>query len=228
MPAYFSDNSFRFLRALARHNERPWFHAHKGDYEAHVREPFQRLLGDLQPALAEASLHFRADPKAVGGSLFRIQRDTRYAHDKTPYKSWQGARLFHHRRREVAAPSFYIHLEPGASFVGAGLWHPETPTQRRVRQFIFDNPGNWRTAAHGAAFARRYALGGSNMLVRPPHGFPREFEFIDDLRRRNFVATRTLDDATMTGTRLRATIGKDLAALAPFVDYLCAALDLEF
>jgi uncharacterized protein (TIGR02453 family) len=228
MPAYFSDKSFRFLRALARHNERTWFHAHKADYEAHVREPFQRLLGDLQPALAATSVHFRADPRSVGGSLFRIQRDTRYAHDKSPYKSWQGARLFHHRRREVAAPSFYLHLEPGASFVGAGLWHPDTHTQRRVRQFIFDNPGSWRAAAHAPAFARRYALGAEDMLVRPPHGFPRDFAFIDDLRRRNFVAIRPLDDATMTGPRLRAIAERDLAALAPFVDYLCAALDLEF
>lgn len=228
MPAYFTEKSLRFLRTLARHNERAWFHAHKADYEAHVREPYQRLLGDLRPALAAISPHYRADPSTVGGSLFRIQRDTRFANDKSPYKSWQGARLFHHRRREVATPSFYLHLEPGASFVGAGLWHPETHTQRRVRQFIFDNPGAWRAAAHGQAFGRRYALGDSDMLVRPPHGFPREFEFIDDLRRRNFVATRTLDDATMTGPRLRTIVEKDLVALAPFVDYLCAALDLEF
>lgn len=228
MAAYFSDKSFRFLRALARNNERRWFHAHKADYDAHVREPFQRLLGDLQPALAAISPHYRADPKAVGGSLFRIQRDTRYAYDKTPYKSWQGARLFHYRRRELAAPSFYLHLEPGASFVGAGLWHPETHTQRRVRQFIFDNPSAWQAAAHGPAFSRRYTLGSSDMLVRPPHGYPREFAFIDDLRRRNFNASRPLDDATMTGPRLRAVIEKDLVALAPLVDYLCAALDLEY
>ena len=228
MASYFSDKSFRFLRALARHNERSWFHAHKADYEAYVREPFQRLLGDLQPALAGISLHYRADPKPVGGSMFRIQRDTRYAHDKTPYKPWQGARLFHYRRREVAAPSFYIHLEPGASFVGAGLWHPETHTQRRVRQFIFDNPGAWKAAAHAPAFSRRYTLGTRDMLVRPPRGYPPEFAHIDDLRRRNFTASRALDDANMTGPRLRATLERDLEALAPFVDYLCAALDLEF
>ena len=228
MASYFSDRSFKFLRALARHNERAWFHAHKGDYETHVRAPFQRLLGDLQPALAAVSNHFRADPRAVGGSLFRIQRDTRFAGDKSPYKSWQGARLFHARRRELPAPSFYLHLQPGASFVGAGLWHPETPTQRRVRQFIFDNPAAWKTAAHGKAFARRYRLGDSDMLVRTPHGYPADFEFVDDLRRRNFVAVRDIDDTAMTGSRLRQAVEADLAQLAPFVDYLCAALDLEF
>lgn len=228
MTAYFSDRSFRFLRGLARHNEREWFHAHKADYEAHVREPFQRLLGDLQPALAALSPHFRADPRPLGGSLFRIQRDTRYARDKSPYKPWQGARLFHERRREVPAPSWYLHLQPGEHFFAAGIWHPDTPVVRRIRQFIVDNPDGWRRAAHAPAMARRYPLSDGEMLVRPPRGFPEDFPFLDDLRRRNFIVVRTLDDGVMTGPRLRATLERDLQATAPFMDYLCAALDLEF
>jgi uncharacterized protein (TIGR02453 family) len=228
MSSYFSDKSFRFLRSLARNNNRAWFLAHKPDYETHVRIPFQKLLLDLQPALAAVSGHFRAEPKTVGGSLFRIQRDTRFSGNKAPYKSWQGARLFHERSRELAAPSFYVHLQPGECFVGAGLWHPEPATQRTIRQFIFDNPGSWNVAAHAPAFRRRYDLESGDMLVRPPRGFPAEFAFIDDLRHRNFVAVRAIDDAVMTGPRLHQVLAADLAALAPFVDYLCAALDLEF
>lgn len=228
MPACFSDKSLKFLRALARHNERAWFHAHKADYEQHVRAPFQRLLGDLQPDLRAVSDHYRADPKPVGGSLFRIQRDTRFSGDKAPYKPWQGARLFHARSREVPAPSFYLHLQPGRCFVGAGLWHPDTATQRRVRQFIVDNPGNWQAAVHAPSFRRRYALEETEMLVRPPRGYPPDFAFIDDLRHRNFVASRAIADATMTGPRLRTVLARDLQALAPLVDYLCAALDLDF
>jgi uncharacterized protein (TIGR02453 family) len=228
MTTYFDDKSLKFLRALARHNERAWFLAHKQDYEDHVREPFQRLLDDLQGPLAEVSLHFRSDSRKVGGSLFRIQRDTRFASDKAPYKSWQGARLFHERSRQVPAPSFYLHLQPGASFVGGGIWHPDTPVQRRIRQFIFDNPGGWKAAAHAPAFRRRFDLDNEEMLVRPPRGFPPEFEFIDDLRHRNFVAWRPIEDSVMLGPRLLSTLDKDLHAMAPFMDYLCASLDLEF
>lgn len=228
MTTYFTDKSFKFLRALARHNEKPWFEAHRKDYEAHVRLPFLRLIGDLQPDVAAVSPHFRADTRTVGGSLFRIHRDARFSNDKSPYKTWQGARLFHERRRETAAPSFYVHLQPGGSFVGAGLWHPESDTQRKVRQFIVDNPGSWKAAAHGAKLRKRFEFETSEMLVRPPRGFDPQFEFIDDLKHRNWVFWRTLDDDTMTGPKLRQAIAADLVALGPFVDYLCAALDLEF
>jgi len=228
MTTYFTDKSFKFLRALARHNEKPWFEAHRKDYEAHVRQPFLRLIGDLQPDVAAVSPHFRADTRTVGGSLFRIHRDARFSNDKSPYKTWQGARLFHERRRETAAPSFYVHLQPGGSFVGAGLWHPESDTQRKVRQFIVDNPGSWKSAAHGPKLRKRFEFETSEMLVRPPRGFDPQFEFIDDLKHRNWVFWRTLDDDTMTGPKLRQTIAADLVALGPFVDYLCAALDLEF
>ena len=228
MSTYFSDKSFRFLRSLARNNNRDWFTEHKADYEAYVREPFQHLLGDLQPALHEVSHHYRAEPRGVGGSLFRIHRDTRFSNDKTPYKTWQGARLFHERRKQVPAPSFYLHLQPRQCFIAAGLWHPETATLRKIRQFIVDNPAAWKQAAHATAFRRRYDVNSEDMLVRPPRGFDPDFEFIDDLRRRNFVALRGIEDATMSGPRLRSVIEKDLASMAPFMDYLCAALDLEF
>ena len=228
MTTYFSDASFKFLRALARNNDKAWFNEHKQQYEDHVRQPFLRLLTDLQPDLAQVSEHFRSDPRTVGGSLFRIYRDARFSNDKSPYKPWQGARLFHERRKQVAAPSFYVHLQPGQCFVGAGLWHPEPPTQRKVRQFIFDNPGSWKAAAHAPKFRKRFEFESSEVLSRPPRGFPADFEMIEDLKHRNFVFSRNIEDADMTGPRLRQQLAADLVALGPFVDYLCAALDLEF
>ena len=228
MTTYFSDASFKFLRALARNNDKAWFNEHKSQYEDHVRQPFLRLLTDLQPDLAQISTHYRSDPRTVGGSLFRIYRDARFSNDKSPYKPWQGARLYHERRKQVAAPSFYVHLQPGQCFVGAGLWHPEAHTQRRVRQFIFDNPGSWKMAAHAPAFRKRFHFESSQMLSRPPRGFPADFEMIEDLKHRNFAFTRPLQDSDMTGPRLHRIIAEDLVRLGPFVDYLCAALDLDF
>jgi uncharacterized protein (TIGR02453 family) len=168
--SHFDPDSLRFFRDLARHNERAWFHANKARYEAKVRDPFLRLIGELAEPLARISPNFRADPRPIGGSLFRIQRDTRFANDKTPYKTWAGARFFHERGRQVEAPLFYLQIAPGDSFVAAGLWRPSSPTLRRLRDFLIDNPAAWKRAVHAPAFRRRFELGGES-LTRPPRGF---------------------------------------------------------
>ena len=227
MSTYFTAQTFKFQHSLARNNNREWFQAHKDDYEKVLRGPFLQLIADLQPALMEVSEHFRADPKPVGGSLFRIHRDTRFSNDKTPYKAWAGARFFHARSKQVEAPSYYLHIQPGHCFVGAGLWHPQPETQRKIRQFIFDNPGNWKAAVHAPAFRKKFSIEGET-LTRPPRGFPADHELIDDLKRKDFVATMRLGDETVLGPRLRKTVGDQFKSLAPLVDYLCAALDLEF
>jgi uncharacterized protein (TIGR02453 family) len=227
MSAYFTDKTFKFLRGLARHNEREWFQANKADYEQHLRQPFQRLIADLQPGLLDISKHYRADPKGVGGSLFRIHRDTRFSKDKTPYKPWGGARFFHARSKQIEAPSFYLHVQPGHCFLGGGLWHPEPETQRKVRHFLFENPGAWKAAVRTAAFRRKFTLDGDS-LSRPPRGFPAEHELIADIKRKDFVATMALDDAQVLGPRLRQTVLEHFRSDAPLIDYLCAALDLEF
>jgi uncharacterized protein (TIGR02453 family) len=227
MSTYFSDKTFKFLRALGRNNNRDWFTAHKADYEAHLRQPFLRLITDLQPDIAMISPHYRADPRPMGGSLFRIYRDTRFANDKTPYKTWSGARFFHERSKQVPAPSFYLHIAPGDCFVGGGIWHPEPETQRRIRNFMLDNPSGWKQAVQAPAFKRRFELSGDS-LVRPPRGFPADHELIEDIKRKDFVAGATLDDDTVLGPRLRQTVVAQFKALSPLVDYLCASLDLEF
>lgn len=227
MSRHFSDKTFRFLRALGRNNSREWFAAHKADYETQLRQPFLRLIADLQPDLAAISPHYRADPRQVGGSLFRIHRDTRFSNDKMPYKTWSGARFFHARSKTAPAPSFYLHVQPGECFVGAGLWHPEPETQRRIRNFIVDNPTGWRAATQAPAFKRKFELTGAS-LVRPPRGYPADHALIEDLKRKDFVAGAALDDDTVLGPRLRQAVAAGFAGMAPMVDYLCAALDLEF
>ena len=65
-------------------------------------------------------------------------------------------------------------------------------------------------------------------LQRPPRGYPADHAFIEDLKQRNWVYSRSLTDAQMCSPKLRQTLVADYTTLAPFIDYLCAALDLEF
>ncbi|HEX7338456.1 MAG TPA: DUF2461 domain-containing protein [Rhodanobacteraceae bacterium] len=224
---YFSPATFRFLRALDRHNNREWFHAHKADYERHVREPFLQLIGDLEAPLASISAHFRADARKVGGSMFRIQRDTRFSHSKLPYKPFAGARLFHERRREIAAPSFYLHIAPDECFAGGGLWHPETHTLRNIREFMVDNPGAWKRATQSRTFREHFEFWGDS-LKRPPRGFDADHELIDDLKRKSLAAGEVFDEAFACSAELRPFAVDSFKRLAPMVDYLCAAQDLAF
>ena len=225
--AYFSPATFRFLRARARNNDRAWFKAHQDDYETQVRGPYLQLIADLQAPLAKISTHFRADPRKVGGSLFRIQRDVRFAGDKQPYKTWAGARFFHERRREVAAPSFYLHIKPGDCFVGGGIWHPESPTLKKLREFIADNPAAWKRATRSRTFRERYEFWGES-LTRAPQGYDPSHELIEDLKRRSYAAGAAFDDALACTPELLPFVVDHFKRLAPMIDYLCAALELEF
>ena len=225
--SYFTPATFRFLRALARHNNRTWFKAHQSDYEAHVREPFLQLIADLQAPIAKLSRHYRADPRKVGGSLFRVQRDTRFSHDKQPYKPWAGARIFHERRREIAAPSFYLHIAPGDCFVGAGLWHPENHTLKNIRNFMVDNPATWKRAAHGRVFREHFEFWGDS-LTRAPQGFAPDHPLIEDLKRKSYAAGVGFDDALACSPKLLPFAVEHFKRLSPLVDYLCAAQSLEF
>ncbi|SFK83502.1 DUF2461 domain-containing protein [Rhodanobacter glycinis] len=225
--AYFSPASFRFLRALDRNNSRDWFQAHKSDYERHVREPFLELIADMQAPLAKISPHYRADPRKNGGSLYRIYRDTRYSNNKLPYKPWQGSRFFHERRREIPAPSFYLHIQPGDCFIGGGMWHPEPDALKHIRAFLADNPEAWKRATRSKAFRDRFTLWGDS-LVRPPRGYDPEHELIDDLKRKDFAAGESIDEALACSAELLPRTVESFKRIAPMIDYLCAAQELEF
>ena len=224
---YFTPKTFKFLRDLAANNNRVWFAENKARYVATLRDPFLQLITDLQAPLAKISTHYRADPRAQNGSMFRIHRDTRFANDKTPYKTWAGARFAHERRREIQGPSFYIHIQPRDCFAGGGLWHPEPPTLQKIRNFLADNPAAWKKAVHAKAFCERFEFWGES-LTRPPRGFDPAHELIADIRRRNFAAGQAMPDAIATSDELLPFVADTFKRVAPMIDYLCAAVELEF
>ena len=138
--SFFGPELFKFLRDLKRHNTREWFLENKTRYEEVVKEPALGFIAAFDSPLGKISPEFLAIPKAVGGSLFRIQRDVRFSKDKSPYKTHVGIRFLHRDGKNVHAPLFYLHLEPGGCFAGLGIWHPEPPTLESIRQAIVEDP----------------------------------------------------------------------------------------
>src|SRR4051812_13621269 len=110
---YFTPKFFTFLRALKGHNTREWFADHRARYVADVEAPMLQFIADFAPRLRTISRAYVVDPRRSGGSMFRIYRDTRFASDKSPFKTWAAARFAHEARKQVEnVPAFYLHLQP--------------------------------------------------------------------------------------------------------------------
>jgi uncharacterized protein (TIGR02453 family) len=140
---YFTKKTFSFLSALAENNTREWFAEHKQDYEDLVRTPALDFISDMGNVLPAISPHFRALPKKVGGSLMRVQRDTRFGRDKTPYKTNIGIQLRHEVGKDIHAPGYYVHIAPDECFVAVGLWRPDTDALFKIREGIIKNGAAW-------------------------------------------------------------------------------------
>jgi len=224
---YFTPALFKFLRDLKKHNDREWFQANKARYESDVRDPMLRFIADFAAPLRAISRHFTADPRPLGGSLFRIYRDTRFSRDKSPYKTAAAAHFRHETHGEVHGPGFYLHLEPGDVALGAGIWQPEADTLAKVRDAIVDHPDQWKRALSGKAFKAGFELWGEQ-LARPPKGYDPGHPFIEYLKRKDFVVMAALTEADACKAGFLDRVAAAYAVAAPFVSFLTRAAGLKF
>src|SRR5258705_296723 len=163
----FAPALFRFLRDLRKNNDRDWYLAHKEGYESDVKGPALAFISAFAAALRKISPHLVADPRPVGGSLFRIHRDVRFGADKRPYKTHVGIHFRHAGGEGAHAPGFYLQLEPGDVFAGAGIWQPDGAVLSEVRDAIAESPAAWRSAAGAPHFPPPWALSGESPARLP-------------------------------------------------------------
>ncbi|MCP5418824.1 MAG: DUF2461 domain-containing protein [Chromatiaceae bacterium] len=216
-----------FLTQLNANNHREWFNQRKAAYETLIREPALTFISDVAPLLGKISPHFDAIAKKSGGSLMRVYRDTRYSKDKTPYKTNIGIQFRHRFGKDVHAPGFYLHIEPGNCFIGAGIWRPDATAVSKIRDFLVDNPAAWRKAKAHPPFRKHFVLTGES-LQRPPRGYPREHELSEDLKRKDFIACRAFDDEAIGDRALLQLVIGGFQQSDPFMRYLCTALELPY
>jgi len=227
MTTHFTPATYAFLRDLAANNDREWFKTNKDRYVEKVQEPALEFISDFGPRLAKISPHFTADARVVGGSLFRIHRDTRFAKDKTPFKENTGVQFRHEGAKDAHAPGYYLHLQPGGTFMGVGLWRPETAVAHRIREHIAENPKEWRQGAHGRRFAEVFSLEGDS-LVRAPKGFDPDHPFVSDLKRKDFIATTRLSQRAVTSDGFIDEYARLCRTATPFMRFLCEAVGVQF
>ncbi len=223
----FHPSLLQFLDELASHNNRDWFQKNKSRYESDLLDPALTFIETMQKPLAGISPHFQAVPKRVGGSLMRIYRDTRFAKDKSPYKTNVGIHFRHEKGKDVHAPGFYIHIEPDQFFVGCGIWHPDSSTVTRIRKSIDKDPAGWKKASQGKAFTRDFHLAGDS-LKRPPKGYTADHAWIDDLKRKDFIAVAEPEMDMLFEPRLAQNLTAKMKLCKPLVSFLCKAIRLPF
>lgn len=229
MARHFSPDLFAFLRDLAANNDRTWFNDNKARYEASVRQPALDFITDFVEPLETLSPHFVADSRTVGGSLFRIHRDTRFSKDKTPYKLNTGMHFRHERAKDAHAPGYYVHLQPRECFIGAGLWMPEPKVAQQIRVHIAEHRDEWITATRSAPFTDHYSLGGDS-LKRPPRGIDVDPDdpLMSDLKRKSFIATGPLKQGDVTRADFADVLRGRFEAAAPMMKLLCTAVGVKF
>jgi uncharacterized protein (TIGR02453 family) len=224
---HFSPAMTDFLRQLAANNNREWFDAHRQDYEQQVREPALAFIAAMETDIRTLSPYYEAVAKKVGGSLMRIHRDTRFGHDKRPYKTNVGIQFRHESGKDIHAPGFYLHIEPGEVFAGVGVWHPEPVSLGKIRDAIAEHPARYQDAILNAEFASRYELSGER-LIRPPRGYSKDHPLIEEIKRKDFIGIARLDESELFQPGLCDKISALFASGSPLQAWLCDALGLRY
>ena len=223
----FTRRTFDWLTELQANNNKAWFDEHRKRYEHDVREPALAYIETMVTELRRITPHFKAIAKKTGGSLIRVHRDMRFAKDSAPYKTNIGIQFRHEHGRDVHAPGYYLHIEPGQCFIGAGIWRPEAAVLRAIRMEIADRPQAWRRIGSARKFAEKFEFGGEQ-LARPPRGFSADAPCIDAIRRKDFIALAQLSDTFLRRRDLPAATGELFSRTTPLMRFLCGALDLDF
>jgi uncharacterized protein (TIGR02453 family) len=223
----FAPETLQFLAELGDNNNRDWFNANKSRYEAHVLDAALLFIQAMQEPLAEFAPHFTAIPRRMGGSLMRVYRDTRFSKNKAPYKTNIGIQFRHEQARDAHAPGYYVHVEPGDVFIGAGMWRPAPDALKAIRERIVARPAEWQRARDDKAFRRYFELGGE-ALSRPPRGYDGTHPLIADIKRKDFIAVRNMNPADALRPGFRRQVETAFRAASPYMQFLCKAVNVPF
>lgn len=225
--AGFNASTITFLEELAANNNRDWFKENKARYEELVLDVALRFIQSMQDPLADIAPHFTAIPQRMGGSLMRVYRDTRFSKNKLPYKTNVGIQFRHERAKDVHSPGYYVHVDPDQVFVGVGMWRPDSDSLRSIRERIVAKPAEWTRATEESKFKRWFDLGGET-LSRPPRGFDKDHELIEDIKRKSFIAVRELDVEESLSPQFQRKVESSFRNAAPFMQFLCKAVGVPF
>lgn len=214
---YFRPEALTFLRNLARHNDREWFAPRKAQFEAELKEPMLAVVRKITDAMLDfAPDHVRPAEK----SLFRIYRDTRFSHDKRPYKSHVAAWWSHQGLQKTSGAGYYFQISPKGVVIAAGAYMPEKEQLAAIRNWLLENHVAFRKVVQTPTIHRVFDEFEGEALTRPPKGFPPDHPAIDLIKQKQWGLSTTLPADTALKANFAQTVIKHFKLLAPMVDAL--------
>jgi uncharacterized protein (TIGR02453 family) len=220
--AYFAPEGLRFLRGLARNNNRDWFNQRKPVYEVEIKRPMLAVIEAVTGAMMDfAPGHVRA-PESI---MMRIYRDTRFSPNKLPYKTHVAAWWVHDGLRKTSGAGFYLHVSGKQVEIAAGAFMPETEQLLAIRRFLMDHHEEYRKLAQARGLRRLFTVDegtheSSSRLSRSPKGFPAEHPAAELYRQKRWGFGASLAPEMATKPEFAKAVAKYFRAAAPLVALL--------
>lgn len=221
----FQASTLKFLKDLKKNNNKPWFDAHRAQYEA-ARADFEQFIQ------AVLDRHSKNDPDlkdlTAKKCMFRINRDVRFSKDKSPYKTNFGASMDKGGKKSGLA-GYYFHCEPGGSFIGGGLWMPEPAVVKRVRQEIdysYDEFKKLITTKNFKGFFGELYKGENAQLSKVPQGFEKDNPAAEHLKFKSWLVLHNFSDAEVTAPSLVKNTVEAFKLMQPFIRFLNRAVEV--
>lgn len=210
-----------FTRDISMNNNRAWFVENKLRYES-VKACFEDFVGNLISRISEfdESVSFLT-PKDC---TYRIYRDLRFSEDKSPYKTHIGGYINSHGKKSFYS-GYYIHIEAGASMIAGGSYCLPSPMLNNIRHEIYDNIDSFRKIVEDKSFRAFYPTIGGSRLKTYPKGFPKDFEFIDYIRCKDYTLMHSVSDSFFDDDSCVEVIVEAFRMMKPFNDFINEVID---
>lgn len=196
--AGFPREAFTFFEELASHNNRDWFQANKAVYERACRGPMQSLLAELAPTFGS-------------GKLTRINRDMRFARGQAPYKTFIASGV---------GSRYYVSLSKDGLYIGTGIYMPDGPTLRRLRDAIADAASGRKIASILAALRRKRYYVGSHETTKAPRGYAEDHPRMELLRMKDLHAGKQLPPSSLSTRKALDRVAAVMKDVDPLSDWL--------
>lgn len=216
MASQVSSKVFDFLKLIQKNNNREWFNDNKNIF-IEAQSDFQNFTEELIAEMGKFDEHIlKIDAKK---SLLRIYRDTRFSKDKTPYKTYFGASLGMGKMNTKAG--FYLHVEPGKSFLGSGIYLPDSPILKEIRKEISVFKDEFLSSIEDRDFKKYYGeLDQEHKLKNIPQGFEKENPMGEYLKLKSFIGVHNMSNKDLMEKNAVKNISKIFEAAKPLNDFL--------